>query len=109
MTKIYSYADTAYVGGGFNTGLHNILEPATFGIPIVIGSEYEKFREALDLVNLKGCISVQNQSAFSSIFNKLKDDINFRNEMGGINKTYIESNRGATAQIMQYIKTQIPL
>lgn len=109
LTKIYSYADTAYVGGGFNTGLHNILEPATFGIPIVIGSEYEKFREALDLVNLKGCISVQNQSAFSSIFNKLKDDINFRNEMGGINKTYIESNRGATAQIMQYIKTQIRL
>ena len=109
LTKIYSYADTAYVGGGFNTGLHNILEPATFGIPIVIGSEYEKFREALDLVHLKGCISVQNQSAFSSIFNKLKDDINFRNEMGGINKTYIESNRGATAQIMHYIKTQIRL
>ena len=109
LTKIYSYADTAYVGGGFNTGLHNILEPATFGIPIVIGSEYEKFKEALDLVNLKGCISVKNQSAFSSIFNKLKNDINFRNEMGGINKTYIESNRGATAQIMQYIKTQIRL
>ena len=109
LTKIYSYADTAYVGGGFNTGLHNILEPATFGIPIVIGSEYEKFREALDLVNLKGCISVKNQSAFSSIFNKLKNDMNFRNEMGGINKTYIESNRGATSQIMQYIKSQIRL
>ena len=107
LTKIYSYADTAYVGGGFRTGLHNILEPATFGIPIVIGSEYYKFKEAIDLVSLKGCISVQNQSTFSSTFRMLKNDLNYRKEMGKINKTYIKKNIGATAQIMQYINNQI--
>ena len=107
LTKIYSYADTAYVGGGFRTGLHNILEPATFGIPIVIGPEYSKFKEALDLVNLKGCISVHNQSEFSSTLRMLKNDINYRNEMGKVNKTYIKKNVGATAQIMHYINNQI--
>ena len=107
LTKIYSYADAAYVGGGFRTGLHNILEPATFGIPIVIGSEYYKFKEAIDLVSLKGCISVQNQSTFSSTFRMLKNDLNYRKEMGKVNKTYIKKNIGATAQIMQYINNQI--
>jgi len=107
LTKIYSYADTAYVGGGFRTGLHNILEPATFGIPIVIGSEYYKFKEAIDLVSLKGCISVQNQSTFSSTFRMLKNDLNYRKEMGKVNKMYIKKNIGATAQIMHYINNQI--
>ena len=71
LTKIYPAADAAYVGGGLRTGLHNILEPATFGIPIVIGNQYKKFKEAIDLVALKGCISISNQEEFSSIFIKL--------------------------------------
>jgi len=109
LTKIYSYADIAYVGGGFKTGLHNILEPATFGIPIVIGPEYNKFREALDLVELHGCISISNLSTFSSTFIRLKNDINYRNETGKINDIYIRKNNGATAQIMQYVNTQLSL
>jgi 3-deoxy-D-manno-octulosonic-acid transferase len=107
LTKIYSYADVAYVGGAFKTGLHNILEPATFGIPIVIGTEYSKFKEAVDLVALKGCITVNNQSAFSSIFNKLKSNDAFRKETGNINDSYIKKNIGATAQIMEYINKQL--
>ena len=87
--------------------MHNILEPATFGIPIVIGSEYSKFKEAIDLVSLKGCISVQNQSTFSSTFRMLKNDGSYRKEMGKVNKTYIKKNIGATTQIMQYINNQI--
>ena len=107
LTKIYSYADVAYVGGAFKTGLHNILEPATFGIPIVIGPEFTKFNEAIDLVRLKGCVSVKNQQEFSSIFNKLKLDDDFRKETGNINDTYIKKNIGATAQIMKYINKQL--
>ena len=64
LTKIYAYADTAYVGGAFKTGLHNIIEPAVFGIPIVIGPKFSKFKEALDLVEAKGCIAVKNQENF---------------------------------------------
>ena len=107
LTKIYSYADVAYVGGAFKTGLHNILEPATFGIPIVIGPVFTKFNEAIDLVRLKGCVSVKNQQEFSSIFNKLKIDEDFRKETGNINDTYIKKNIGATAQIMKYINKQL--
>jgi 3-deoxy-D-manno-octulosonic-acid transferase len=63
LTKIYSYADIAYVGGGFgNPGVHNILEPATFGIPIVIGPNYSHFAEATALVNMEGCVSISNQN-----------------------------------------------
>lgn len=107
LTKIYAYADAAYVGGGLKTGLHNILEPATFGVPVVIGNQFGKFKEAIDLVNLKGCISISNQEEFSSTFTKLKSDIDFRKSTGKINKDYIEKNIGATQLIMNYINKQL--
>ena len=71
LTKIYATADVAYVGGGLKTGLHNILEPATFGIPVVIGNKYNKFKEAVDLVKIGGCISIKNQRRVFSDFYKL--------------------------------------
>ncbi len=107
LTKIYSYADAVYVGGAFKTGLHNILEPATFGIPIVIGPEFHKFKEARELVDLKGCISVKNQTEFSAIFEKLKTDNNFRVKTGEINRNYIQNNQGATKKIMNYINEKL--
>lgn len=108
LTKIYSVADVAYVGGGYTkSGIHNILEPATFGIPVVIGNKFDKFKEAVDLVNLKGCISICNQNEFSSIFTKLKKDEDFRKSTGNINKKYIQEHLGATQKIMNYLKTQL--
>ena len=72
LTKIYSYADIAYVGGGFgNPGVHNILEPATFGIPVVIGPNYSHFSEASALVNLEGCLTIQNQTQMNEAFDLL--------------------------------------
>jgi 3-deoxy-D-manno-octulosonic-acid transferase len=107
LTKIYAAADVAYVGGGLKTGLHNILEPATFGIPVVIGNKYDKFKEAVDLVRIGGCISIKNQEEFSDTFLKLKEDESFRNLTGVINKRYIEDNLGATELIMNYLKTKL--
>jgi 3-deoxy-D-manno-octulosonic-acid transferase len=107
LTKIYAAAEVAYVGGGLKTGLHNILEPATFGIPVVIGNKFQKFKEAVDLVRLNGCISVSNQSEFSTIFKKLKQDKNFRIATGKINKNYIQEHLGATQKIMNYLKTKL--
>ncbi|MBG7611415.1 3-deoxy-D-manno-octulosonic acid transferase [Polaribacter sp. BAL334] len=107
LTKIYAAANVAYVGGGLKTGLHNILEPATFGIPVVIGNKFDKFKEAVDLVNLKGCISICNQNEFSSIFTKLKKEEDFRKSTGNINKKYIQEHLGATQKIMNYLKTQL--
>jgi 3-deoxy-D-manno-octulosonic-acid transferase len=107
LTRIYASADIAYVGGGLKTGLHNILEPATFGIPVVIGNNYDKFKEAVDLVDLKGCISICNQEEFSSIFMKLKLDEDYRKSAGKINQKYIQENLGATKIIINYLKPQL--
>ena len=103
LTKIYSYADVAYVGGGFKTGLHNILEPATFGVPVIIGNNFDKFKEARDLVEIKGCFSIENQTDFDIIYEKLKNNVLFREQAGKINKNYIEKNIGATEKVIQYL------
>ncbi|WP_091896103.1 3-deoxy-D-manno-octulosonic acid transferase [Polaribacter sp. KT25b] len=107
LTKIYAAADIAYVGGGLNTGLHNILEPATFGIPVIIGNKYDKFKEALDLVKIGGCISIKNQEEFTNNLIHLKKDGNFRKLTGVINKRYIKDNLGATKLVMNYLKDKL--
>lgn len=105
LTKIYSYADVAYVGGGLATGLHNILEPATFGIPIIFGGvKYKKFQEATDLLKLGSVTIVTNRKELNSNFALLKNNDDLRAHMGNTNYTYIKNNIGATKTIMDYIK-----
>ena len=107
LTKIYSYADIAYVGGGFgNPGVHNLLEPATFGIPIVIGPNYSHFAEATALVGLGGCISVKNQSELNDTFNLLLQNKEERLEKGHICSTFVQMNKGATEQILKHLLTK---
>ncbi|CAM2798547.1 3-deoxy-D-manno-octulosonic acid transferase [Flavobacterium frigoris] len=104
LTKIYSYADIAYVGGGFgNPGVHNLLEPATFGVPIVIGPNYSHFAEATALVNMGGCISVSEKTELIAAFKDLIVDANFRSEKGHICSTFVQMNKGATNIIMKNI------
>jgi len=103
LTKIYSYADIAYVGGAFKTGLHNTLEPAVFGIPVVIGSEFQKFQEAVDLVNRKGILSVTNKEMYSTVINELVDSDKHRLTTGKINSNYIHQQAGATTKILNYL------
>jgi 3-deoxy-D-manno-octulosonic-acid transferase len=104
LTKIYSYADIAYVGGGFgNPGVHNILEPATFGIPVVIGPNYSHFSEATALVNLKGCLTIQNQTQLNEAFDLLLQNEDERLEKGHICSTFVQMNKGATQTVMLHI------
>jgi 3-deoxy-D-manno-octulosonic-acid transferase len=105
LTKIYSYADIAYVGGAAgNTGLHNILEPATFSIPIITGTNFEKFPEAKKLQQLAGLYTVQSAEEFSQILSRLISDISFRSKTGMIAGDFIKSNTGATKKIMDYLE-----
>ncbi len=105
LTKIYSYADIAYVGGGFgNPGVHNILEPATFGIPIVIGPNYSHFAEATALVGLQGCISIKSQSELNETFHLLLQNEDERYEKGHICSTFVQMNKGATESMLKHIK-----
>ena len=104
LTKIYSYADIAYVGGGFgNPGVHNILEPATFGVPVVIGPNYSHFAEATALVNMEGCISIQNQIQLNEAFDLLLHNEDERLEKGHICSTFVQMNKGATQTIINHI------
>lgn len=103
LTKIYSYANVAYVGGGFGVGLHNILEPASFGVPLIIGPNYKKFQEAVELVDLKACKVVVNKEELQTELNHLFQDKNYRLQQEKITKNYIEKNIGATKIIMSYI------
>ena len=105
LTKTYSYADIAYVGGGFGTsGLHNILEPATFGIPIIIGPNYAKFSEAIALVNMGGCIAVKDKAALEETLTFLIQNEDERFEKGHICSTFVQMNKGATEVIMKHLQ-----
>lgn len=106
LTKIYSYADIAYVGGAMGVnGLHNILEPATYDIPIIIGKNYEKFPEAKRLRSLAALFSVATSEEVTTIMQKLIDNANFRDKTGMIAGHFVNSNTGATKIIMDYIKS----
>jgi 3-deoxy-D-manno-octulosonic-acid transferase len=105
LTKLYSYSDISYVGGGMgNSGLHNILEPAIFKNPILIGKNYINFPEARDLISKNGAISVKDSKEFENILNELIENKRKRSIMGGNNFDYIKSNLGATKNVISYLK-----
>lgn len=104
LTKIYSYANIAYVGGGFEKGIHNILEPATFGIPVLIGPKFKKFDEAITLTQIKGCLVSHNENELHKLLDKLINNVEFREKTGKISGDFVKSNKDATKKIMQYIK-----
>ena len=104
LTKIYSYADIAYVGGGFgNPGVHNVLEPATFGVPILIGPNYSHFAEAAALVNMEACIAVNNGKELNDALTNLIRNDDIRQGKGHMCSTFVQMNKGATAIILKHI------
>lgn len=104
LTKIYSYADIAYVGGGFgNPGVHNLLEPATFGIPIVIGPNYTHFEEAINLVKIEGCISITDFKELEIAFSTLIQNPILKTKKGEICYSFVQKNKGATSRILEKI------
>lgn len=106
LTKIYSYADIAFVGGGFKTGLHNTLEPAVFGIPIICGPKYHKFQEATDLEKLKGLLIVHSKDEYQTTIEQLINSKQLRVTTGHINKTYVTEKAGATAKTIAYLTAE---
>jgi 3-deoxy-D-manno-octulosonic-acid transferase len=98
LTKVYAYADLAYVGGGFgHSGLHNILEPAAFGVPVLIGPNHQKFPEAEDLQNHGGLLVVRSADEMQKTIISLVENNTLRNKMSLASKTFIQSQKGATA------------
>ena len=107
LSKIYNYADIAYVGGGFGTGIHNILEPATFGTPIIIGPNYHKFKEASELVKLDACDVITRSSELNTNLSALFANSDIREKKGKLSRQYILNNTGATKIIIEYLDKTI--
>ncbi len=103
LSSIYAYANFAYIGGAFGKGLHNILEAATFGMPIFFGSNYSKFPEAIDLVTQGGAFSINSTKEFDTIFKQIASDEMYANQCKEITKSYVEANVGATEKILKYL------
>ena len=106
LSSIYKYGSVAYIGGGFGAGIHNILEAAVYGVPVVFGPKYHKFKEASDLVVLGGAFSVSNSEEYHAIMERLLSDESFRKNCGVICKKYVEDNLGATDKILEQIQTE---
>jgi len=105
LSKIYSYADIVFVGGAVGkTGLHNTLEPAAFGVPIIIGENYKKFPEAHKMIENGGMYSISNQMELNSTLDSLILNTEKRVQSGKANSLYISINRGAVIQIVDFIR-----
>ena len=105
LSKIYSYADIAYVGGAMGTtGLHNILEPAVFGVPILIGKNHKKFPEATEMIEKAGVTSISNFQNLKSTLDRMISDESYRESEGTKNHDFIQKNRGAVVQIIQTLR-----
>lgn len=103
LSRLYRYGDTAYIGGGFGSGIHNINEAAVFGIPVIFGPNNEKFVEARELQECGGGFCIRNSSDAEKIFGRLTADTDFVHKSGKAAEDYIASKVGATPIILRDI------
>ncbi|MEN9685544.1 MAG: hypothetical protein RLZZ28_1330 [Bacteroidota bacterium] len=105
LSSLYAYANISYVGGGFgDDGIHNILEPAVFGKPVIIGPVYDKYFEASELIEMGGAFSIETALELESLLNDLMTDSSRLDAASESSKAYVRSKAGATAAILQYIQ-----
>lgn len=105
LSRLYQYASVAYVGGGFTKdGIHNVLEAAVWGKPVVFGPNYKKYREASDLVAANGSFSVSNAAALQEVMDRLLTNAAERQQSGTAAAAYVQSATGATENVMAWIQ-----
>ncbi|WP_188765581.1 3-deoxy-D-manno-octulosonic acid transferase [Emticicia aquatilis] len=104
LSSLYQYADFAFIGGSFGKGLHNILEAATFGMPIFFGNKaYHKFQEAVDLVKQGGAFAVSSTNDLGEILKNLRSNEAKKKETDKISQNYVLQNIGATEKVMSVV------
>lgn len=104
LSGLYFYATLTYIGGGFDQGIHNVLEAAVYGKPVIFGPRFEKFREASDLVRAGAGFSIRNKEDLENQIRLLLNDVNIYHSASKNAKAYLQDNKGATAKILQYIQ-----
>ena len=104
LSRLYHYAIVTYIGGGFNKGIHNTLEAAVYGKPVLFGPNYKKFKEAIGLIETGGGICINSSTELSAILQKF---INNKNELELSSKKsfdFVKQNKGVTEKILDYIE-----
>lgn len=104
LSNLYQYCDIAYIGGGFGVGIHNTLEAATFGKPICFGTNYQKFQEAIDLINLKAAYSISNEEELKEILSSLLSDKEKYEKSATASQNYVQEKVGACKKIIEHLK-----
>ncbi len=104
LSSIYRYGNIAYVGGGFGVGIHNVPEAAVYGVPVLIGPNHQKFREAEMLLHLGGCFEITSPDTFAMTMKLLTQNEDSRKKAGDAAGNYILSNAGAADKIFDAIK-----
>ena len=102
LASIYRYGQIAYIGGGFGVGIHNVPEAAVYGIPVIFGPNFRKFKEARDLLEAEGAYTISNSDEFNAVMQLLGDDTK-REKSGKTAGKYIRRNAGATKRIIDML------
>ncbi|MCR5575148.1 MAG: 3-deoxy-D-manno-octulosonic acid transferase [Bacteroidaceae bacterium] len=104
LSSIYRYGEIAYIGGGFGTGIHNTVEAAVYGVPVIFGPNHQRFMEAKDLIACGGAFSVNDGNELNDLLDKLLSDSSFLQDTGHRAGSYVSSRIGATDIILKHIK-----
>ena len=103
LSGVYQYGDIAYIGGGFGKGIHNVLEAAAFGMPVIFGPNYHKFREACELIEKGGAFSITNYIELENKIRFLLSDVYILKIASEVSRNYVRSKTGATGIVIEYI------
>lgn len=103
LNTLYRYGKIAYIGGGFGKGIHNTLEPAAFGLPVIFGPKYQKFEEARQFVARGGAFVVHNPQELATVLARLKDPAFYEKASNAV-RGYLLESRGATERILSFLK-----
>ena len=103
LSSIYRYGSVAYIGGGFGAGIHNILEAAVYGVPVIFGPKHHKFMEATDLIEVKGAYSIECFEELEQLLDSFFADTEFYRDTSNRAGGYVKSNAGASESILKMI------
>jgi 3-deoxy-D-manno-octulosonic-acid transferase len=103
LSSIYRYGEIAYIGGGFGVGIHNTLEAAVYGVPVIFGPNHKRFQEAMALKERGGAFAINNGDDLNSIMDRLLTDDEFLKSSGAKAGAYVTDNAGASEKVLKYI------
>lgn len=104
LSSVYHYGEVAYVGGGFGAGIHNVLEAAVWGIPVIFGPNNQRFQEAQQLKRVHAGIEITDRSSFASVMSRFMTHADVLQQCGQAAETFVVERAGATGKILKLVK-----